>query len=148
MKNLFFLAVGLVIIFGSIFLFFEQALTKESKNKILKINDTSIAVEVADTSEAREKGLSGRDFLPDGEGMMFVFDKSDKYGFWMKDMKFAIDIIWIDNQFRIIGIEREVSPKTFPQAFYPNQPIRYVLELPAGAVDKYNIVVGAVIQYK
>lgn len=54
-----------------------------------------IKAEVVDNEEARMKGLSGRDNLADDEGMFFVFEKSDIYPFWMKDMKFAIDIIWI-----------------------------------------------------
>ncbi|MEX2014012.1 MAG: DUF192 domain-containing protein, partial [Parcubacteria group bacterium] len=70
------------------------------------------------------------------------------HGFWMKDMHFAIDIVWIDENFRIVGIEKEVRPETFPQVFRPDQPIKYVLELPAGYSERHDIGVGAVVQYK
>lgn len=148
MKNTFFLVVGLVLIFGSIFLFFERTLMKEGKVKVLKINDVNIEVEVADTPETREKGLSGREKLPEGTGMLFIFDRPNQYGFWMKDMRFAIDIVWIDEKYHVVGIEREVLPSTFPQTFYPNQPIKYVLELPAGSSDRYNIDINTVVQYE
>lgn len=142
MKNFFFLVLGLIIIFGSVFLFFERQTVNENETKVIKIGDTSIKVEVADTSETRTKGLSGKEILKDGTGMLFVFDSSAQYGFWMKDMNFAIDIVWIDENRRVIGIEKRVSPETFPQIFYPNQAIKYVLELPAGFTDKYRIDIG------
>ena len=148
MKDFFFLVLGLIIVLGSFFLFFEQTLKKENKIKIIKINDTSIEVEVVDTPETREKGLSDREALPESAGMLFIFDSPTQYGFWMKDMKFSIDIIWIDDKFTIIGIEKEVSPNTFPQIFSPDKDIKYVLELPAGSSSKYNIEIGTVIQYK
>jgi len=147
MKNSFFLILGLIIIGGSIFLFWGQTQTLNTKTKIIKINDTSIKVEVADTPETRVQGLSGKKRLVDNTGMLFVFDSPARYGFWMKDMNFAIDIVWIDEKFHIIGIEREVSPETFPQIFYPPQAVKYVLELPAGAANRYHIGIGAVVQF-
>ena len=78
--------------------------------------------------------------------MLFVFDAPSRYGFWMKDMNFAVDIVWIDERSRVIDVEKEVTPETFPQVFYPDQPVKYVLELPTGAVDKYQIATGTVIQ--
>ena len=146
MKDFFFLVLGLIIVLGSFFLFFEQTLKKENKIKIIKINDTSIEVEVVDTPETREKGLSDREALPESAGMLFIFDSPTQYGFWMKDMKFSIDIIWIDDKFTIIGIEKEVSPNTFPQTFYPNQPIKYVLEIPAKAAEANDIELDDVVQ--
>ncbi|MDZ4205761.1 MAG: DUF192 domain-containing protein [Patescibacteria group bacterium] len=147
MKNFFFLILGLIVIFGSIFLFFRQSLVIESRVKVIKINDTSVKVEIADTPETRAKGLSGRETLPTDTGMLFVFGSSEQYGFWMKDMNFAIDIVWIDEKFYIIGIEKGVLPETFPQVFYPEQTVKYVLELPAGFTDKYRIDIGAMVQW-
>ncbi|MDO8569729.1 MAG: DUF192 domain-containing protein [bacterium] len=146
MKNFFFLVLGLIIILGSIFLFFKRQLINEGQIQTIKIGEISIQVEIVDTPETREKGLSGREALPEGTGMLFIFDSPAQYGFWMKDMDFAIDIVWVDGESRVIGIEREVLPNTFPQTFYPNQPIKYVLELPAGSANRYNIDIGAVVQ--
>lgn len=142
MKNLFFLIVGLIIILGSVFLFLEQRLTINNSYKVIKINDTDIKVEIANTPEMRQKGLSGRKELSYGTGMFFIFENPDKHGFWMKDMNFAIDIVWIDEKFNVVGVEKQVSPETFPQIFYPNQEVKYVLELPAGFTDKYRIYTG------
>ncbi|MEK9171943.1 MAG: DUF192 domain-containing protein [Patescibacteria group bacterium] len=147
MKNFFFLILGFVVIFGSVFLFFERTLVEENEKKIIKINDTSIKVDVADTPETRTMGLSGRETLPEGTGMLFIFDSPVQDGFWMKDMSFAIDIVWIDEKSRIVGIEHEVTPETFPQVFYPNQPVKYVLELPARYINQHHIDIGAVVQW-
>ena len=117
-----------------------------NQQKIIKINDREITAEVADAAETRSRGLSGRESLQEGTGMLFIFDSPAQYGFWMKDMNFAIDIVWIDEKFHVVGIDKEVSPETFPQVFYPDQPVKYVLELPTGAVDKYRIATGIVIQ--
>ena len=145
MKNFFFLILGLVIILGSIFLFFERPLVKENRIEIIKINDVSVKVEVVKTPETRAQGLSDRKILPDGTGMLFVFDEPAQYGFWMKDMNFAIDIVWIDERLRVIGIEKRVSPDTFPQIFHPNQAVKYVLELPAGFTENRGIDIDQVI---
>ncbi len=134
--------MGLIIVLGSIFLYFEQLLVEKSNNKIIKIGETSITVEIADTFKARAQGLSGREVLPESTGMLFIFDQPAQYGFWMKDMNFAIDIVWIDEKMRIIGIEKVILPNTFPQVFYPNQAIKYVLELPAGFSDEHRIDIG------
>ncbi len=147
MKNFFFLVLGLTIIGGSIFLFFQRPLVIENKTKIIKINETSIEVEVVDTPETRTMGLSNRKTLPEGAGMLFIFDSPVQDGFWMKDMRFAIDIVWIDEKFRVVDIEKEVTPETFPQIFYPDQPVKYVLELPAGYTNRYHIDIGAVVQW-
>ena len=146
MKDFLFLMLGLVIIIGSIFVFFERTLDEETRIKLIKINGTSVSAEIADSPETRAKGLSGREVLKDGTGMFFVFDDPGSYGFWMKDMNFAIDIAWIDADLRVIGVVKGVSPDTFPQIFYPDQAVKYVLELPAGFTDKYPVDMGAVIQ--
>ncbi len=94
---------------------------------------------VANTDLLRAKGLSGIEKLNVDEGMLFVFSKEGKYGFWMKDMKISLDILWIDRDLKIIGVEKNVSPLTYPQAFYPPDNILYVLELPVGTFDRLNL---------
>lgn len=147
MKNFFFLILGLVVIFGSVFLFFERTLVEENEKKIIKINDTSIKVEVVDTPQTRTMGLSGRETLPEGTGMLFIFDSPAQDGFWMKDMKFAIDIVWIDENYQIVDIDKSVLPETFPEVFYPDRAIKYVLEVPAGYTNQHQIGVGAMVQF-
>lgn len=147
MKNSFFFILGLIIILGSIFLFFQRAL-EENQTKTIRINDVEIEVEIADTSAVRELGLSNRETLLDGTGMLFVFDNSSQYGIWMKNMNFSIDIAWIDEELQVIGIEKDVTPETFPQIFYPKSAIKYALELPAGTLDKYRIDIGGIVSWK
>ena len=104
------------------------------------VGTSTILVEVADTNEKRTRGLSGRQSLSENHGMLFIFDYENNWGIWMKDMRFPIDIIWADSRGKIITIARNVSPGTFPNAFYPAAPARYVLELPAGETATRGIV--------
>jgi uncharacterized membrane protein (UPF0127 family) len=67
--------------------------------------------------------------------MLFVFDKSDRYGFWMKDMHFALDICWLDDSGKVISIARNVSADSYPKAFYPKKPARMVIEANAGVFN-------------
>ena len=138
--------MGLVLVLGSIFLFFSKTPTN-NQVKILQVGKKSFTVEVADTPDKRQQGLSGRSVLADGTGMLFIFDTPGQYGFWMKDMNFAIDIIWIDENYRIIDIDENLLPETYPKVFYPDQPIKFVLEVPAGTVDSYHIATGTVVQF-
>jgi len=69
----------------------------------LKINEIDLYVELADTPEKRAQGLSGKKELNHDRGILFVFDKSDAYSFWMKDMNFPIDIIWLDEAKKVIS---------------------------------------------
>lgn len=89
-------------------------------------------IEVADTQATRAQGLSGRDALAGDSGMLFVFGSDDRHGFWMKDMKFAIDILWLGADGTIVDVASNVGPDTYPTIFEPAQPARFVLEVPAG----------------
>ncbi len=106
------------------------------------IGETKIAVEIADDDTERARGLSGRAALGENQGMLFIFDAPGDYGFWMKEMRFPIDIIWIDVNWQIVGITTNVSSNSYPQVFYPPLPIKYVLEVNAGFIAAHNIVVG------
>lgn len=94
---------------------------------------------IADTPTERTLGLSGRHQLGEFEGLLFVFDNDDQPAFWMKDMNFPIDIVWLDRDLRVVAVTRHVTPDSFPQTFSPPVPVRYVLELNAGFTDSYNI---------
>ena len=101
-----------------------------------------VCASVADTVQSRAQGLSGRAGLAEGEGMLFVFPQDGKYGFWMKDMRFSIDILWLAADGKIVYIAENVSPDSFPQSFESDVPARYVLELPAGYTALHSIAVG------
>lgn len=106
------------------------------------IGDATVLVEVANTPALREKGLSGHAPLGAGEGMLFVFGQDVTDGFWMKDMLFPIDIIWIDAEGRVVTVVPDATPESYPEVFYPTKPARYVLEVPAGFAQMHGIAEG------
>ena len=118
------------------------------ETKTVKIGDTSIKAEVAKTGTEREKGLSGREKLEKNSGMLFVIDGGKTSPtFWMKDMKFAIDIIWIKGG-KIIQIDKKVeapgteTPDNKLKLYSPKSAVDYVLEVASGFSDLNNIKVG------
>lgn len=134
-----------------------QATPTPEPLKTLKIkksdgSEVEIKIEVVQTEEARQVGLSNRDSLDKDSGMFFTFDKLDvRHSFWMKDMKFAIDIIWI-NDSEIAQITHSVPTvvegtpnKKIPQ-YLPQKAIDYVLEVNAGSSKMWGIKVGDSVQ--
>ncbi len=108
----------------------------------MRLGDRGISVEIANTDEERIRGLSGRRDLAAGSGLLFVFPNEATYGFWMKEMNFAIDILWISADLKVIHIAEDVAPETYPKVFRPSQPARYVLELKAMSARKLGVQVG------
>jgi len=110
--------------------------------KKIRVADKKIKVEIADTQELMIKGLSSRENLPWDQGMLFVYDNYTKPSYWMKDMRFPIDIIWIKDK-KIIGITNNIqAPASLTSSlstYSPSQVINYVLEVNAGWCDENNI---------
>ena len=123
------------------------------ETKTVKIGDISIKVDVADTDAERQKGLSGRASLDKDSGMLFVINNKATPTFWMKDMKFAIDIIWILSSSgdvksgTIIQIDKNIEPPAFNtpdsklKLYSPKSTVDYVLEVNSGYSDLHNIKV-------
>ena len=88
-------------------------------------------VKIADTEEERAQGLSGVPSLKKDEGMLFIFPKEGLHAFWMKDMNFALDLVWIDSSWNIASTTKNTTPESFPTFFSPPRPVQYVLEIPA-----------------
>lgn len=135
-----------VALLAALILGFSNHAPGETRTSVL-VGGRSVQVTVADTDRLREKGLSGHPGLSPDEGMLFVFDIDGKPGFWMKDMRFSIDIVWLDQEGKIVYIVRELAPGTYPKTYAPPVPSRYVLELPAGFVRKHNVRVGNVVRW-
>lgn len=106
---------------------------------VVRIGEAGVKVYVANTPETHQRGLSIFDTLPPGTGMFFIFDKDDVYGIWMKDMKFAIDIIWVDAEGRIVDMREHATPESYPHVFTPRAPARYVLEVVSGFIEQRSI---------
>jgi len=130
--------LALVGIFGGILLFgvilpggasggnYSKKLTIESGT-----GRHEFMVEVADTITSRARGLSGRAGLTENQGMFFIFGSQDMHGFWMKDMKFPIDIVWIRGE-KIVEFAENAAP----------EPADKVLEIKAGLAEKLELKVG------
>ncbi len=104
-----------------------------------------LQIEIADTLDKQERGLSGRSPIPDNYGMLFVFAKNDRYGFWMKDMIEPIDIIWLADDGAILKVDASVATSTYPTPFYPPLPVKYVLETRAGYAGEHAWNTGTVV---
>src|SRR3989344_2951783 len=166
-KSIYFL--GLIILFGAIVLyahpFFPYAKLTPSSNyptfptqkynaidsgSYVKIGQIKIPVEVAETEAQVQKGLSGRKFLDQKSGLFFVFAKPDFYRFWMPDMNFPIDIIWIADK-KVVGVEENVTNDfnpAHPKFYIPPQPVRQVLEVNAGFARNKKIRAGDPVIFK
>lgn len=120
----------------------QQATEGTNEFAFLRTDGRCLQLEVADTPAARRQGLSGRTELPAGQGMLFVYQQSGEYGFWMKDMNFAIDIIWIDENDQVVTIKRSAAPSSYPKTFYPAAAAKNVIETPAGFTQTANINSG------
>lgn len=136
--RLFQLAVVIIIVVPVVLFSFWKSTYPER----IKINNNVFSIEVADTPALMEKGLSGRKSISANEGMLFSFSAPGIHEFWMKDMKFSIDIVWFDSQRRVVHIEKSLSPSTFPKTFTSTVDSQYVLEILAGQSDKLGLKIG------
>ena len=112
------------------------------------IRDERVAVEIADTRDEQSLGLGQRDSLPWGHGMLFVYGRPGFYGFWMKGMRFAIDIIWIRDG-RIIDITPRIPnlPGGDPgPTVRPRELADTVLEVPSGYAEALGWRIGDTVQ--
>jgi len=112
------------------------------KTQPLQIGEVVVSASVAKTWSEIIKGLSNTPFLPEFVVKLFVFGTVDYHPIWMKDMNYAIDIIWVDDNNKIVDIKKGVTPESFPEAFSPKVPARYVIETVSGFVDKNDIKIG------
>ena len=109
-----------------------------------------IPVEVADTLKKRSLGLGERTSLKKGWGMLFVFEKRKPHRFWMKDMQFPLDIIWLDNH-RIVHIIHNAKPTNStdePEVMISPVPVNFVLEIAAGRAAKLRLKTGQRMKFK
>jgi uncharacterized membrane protein (UPF0127 family) len=109
-----------------------------------------LQVEVMVSDEDRAMGLMFRPSLPLDRGMLFVFDSSEFHGFWMKNCKFPIDMVWLDEDKRIVHVSEAVPPcKADPCPTYsPLRRARYVLEINTGQARREKAVVGAPLRFE
>ena len=143
--------IGLLVVViagtGAIFFYRTSPPTRPTA-QTTEFGGVSLRIEYATTSETRELGLGGRTEIQENYGMLFIFPKDDKYGFWMKDMLVPIDIFWLDSDQHVVSIISDIATSTYPNVFYPTEPARYVLETAAGFAREHAIKIGSKLMLK
>jgi uncharacterized membrane protein (UPF0127 family) len=107
-------------------------------------SDACITAEVTTSSPERSRGLMFRKKLEPATGMLFVFEKESQYSFWMKNMLFAIDIIWLDKDKKIVALKENatVCAAGDCEVYRPNKDALYVVETEAGFIQAHRIKPG------
>lgn len=119
-----------------------QHCTSTREDVVIESASKTLSVELANTQESRGQGLSDRECLAENSGMLFEFDSSAPHCFWMKDMNFSLDIIWLDENKQVVDYQQSATPESYPEAFCPDELAKYVIEVNSGYVDTHNIEVG------
>lgn len=116
----------------------------------VEIHGQRIGVEIADDNASRAKGLMFRDSLGKNSGMLFIFEREAPRAFWMKNTRIALDIIYMDSGFRVVGISADTPPcrsRSGRCPSYPSgAPARYVLEINAGRAAALGLETGDVLK--
>jgi uncharacterized protein len=146
MKQILILVAGLIVVIA--FVAIVQFAVSTRQSKTLSVGDkATVTIEIADTPEKQQRGLSYRESLEESAGMLFSFNAPTRPAFWMFEMKFPLDMIWIrDNS--IVFIHENVpaptsgTPDSELPVYQPPVDIDSILEVNAGWVKKNGIVVG------
>lgn len=142
---------GIMIVFAltAVFLYHtygddvRHAIFGDEQLQTIYIGSKSLDVAVADTPAERIQGLSGTPELKNFEGMLFIFDTDARHGIWMKDMLMPLDILWIDKNLKVVHIEKNVQPSSYPSTtFSPPVDARFVLEVNAHFASTVKVDVG------
>lgn len=115
----------------------------------VRIGSAIFSVDVAVTEAQKSKGLGGRESLADHQGMLFPYDHKEQYNFWMKDMRFSIDFIWIDGK-TVADVTENVPPPQYgqqPAIVKPRVEVDKVLEVSAGTVSRLGIRPGDSVEF-
>ena len=124
---------------------FPTAILTPSGPRVI-LGGVAFSVELAVTPEERARGLMGREELGGNEGMLFLYESDGTPGFWMLGMLIPLDIVWIDREGVVVGVERNVPPapgNPQPLLYFPPRPIRYVLEIQAERAEEADIGAGS-----
>jgi uncharacterized membrane protein (UPF0127 family) len=144
MNKILYLFIFILAVSSSLFL-----INRQNKPMILINNSIAVNIELAETQSVQAKGLSGREGLAENNGMLFIYSNYALRSFWMKNMNFPIDIIWIRDD-KIAGFNENLQPEgDSPTNKYQSPvPVNYVLEVPAGFIKKHGIRVGDMVELK
>lgn len=141
-RDIFGIAAVVLFLLGGSYLKIREFFLPQAQ---LKLGGQVLTVELAKTPRAWQNGLSNRSQLAADHGMLFIFPESSRRSFWMKEMKFPIDIIWLQNG-EIVDIAPKIPPASVeedsPVTYWPRLPANAVLEVNAGFCEKYGVKIG------
>jgi len=118
----------------------------------IMLDDIPLVVQIADTEPRRVRGLMFQDQLPFDQGMIFVFNQPGLYPLWMLNMQFSLDMIWFDQDGKVVHIEKDIPPCKTPleiaacQSIVPDGHATYILEVTSGFVDTNNITKDSILE--
>jgi uncharacterized membrane protein (UPF0127 family) len=139
------LGVGIFLAIGE-----ESADDGPGPAAIVEVGGTTVRADVADDEPSRRRGLAGRASLEDDEGMLFLLP-DDSPAFWMKGMRFPIDIVWIDDG-RVVDVTADVPPPRGPNArlstYSPDRPANRALEVNAGWAARHGVTRGEAVRVR
>jgi uncharacterized membrane protein (UPF0127 family) len=140
--------VVILAVFGLVYVGYNALFGDVKNSTPVSVGAKTFYAKLARTDLEREKGLSGTDKLAENEAMLFVFDRESTWKIWMKDMKYPIDIVWINDEKKVVHAVRSARPESYPDRYFmPSQDALYVLELPDGSVNKYGISTGKKVNF-
>jgi uncharacterized protein len=116
----------------------------------VSVNGFKLIADLALTQDQQIKGLAIREHVDESQGMLFVFQHPARQSFWMKDMKFPIDIIWLDANRSVVYIVPDLEPCPIRgecPSYLPDMDSLYVLETSAGFSERHNVRVGTHIDF-
>lgn len=140
MKNKFIILIFAGIIFCAFIVFFSF----QNKTDRICFKENCYKVEIARTQEEKEKGLMFWENLSKEQGILFINSEENIFSFWMKNMKFPIDIIWLNNNFEVVFIEKNAQPCGESECLNinPEKLAQYILEINAGEADRIGLQIG------
>ncbi len=153
-NNIYFkIAISVAIVL--FFIYVIHFLEKKPNSTEIQAGSNTIYAQVADTNNKRSLGLSYTESIDQNAGMLFVFDEIGEKNFWMRDMLFDIDIIWLDENKQVIGFFENVSKDSYlkenqamSKIYHSPDLTKYVLEVNAGIISKLKIKVGDILDFK
>ncbi|MEK0318897.1 MAG: DUF192 domain-containing protein [Nitrosopumilus sp.] len=117
----------------------------------IMVDEVPLQVQIADSEPRRIRGLMFQDQLPYDQGMIFVFEKPGLYSLWMLNMQFSLDMIWFDQDGKVVHIEKNIPPCktaleiTTCQSIIPDAESVYILEVTSGFVKQNNITKNSIL---
>ena len=139
----------IISLFITIYLLDRYSSVNNQPYKRVKINNHRLNVEIVSDNLTRAKGLSNRKSLDKNSGMLFMFPNADYHQFWMKDMLFPLDFIWIKDNIVVDVTENVAYPINHDEnmsIITPKEPANTVLEVNAGKIKEWDIKIGDVVE--